>query len=139
MNFTDLYNPTLFAMALAGLLLLLQLIVADLTAIRAGHKAGYPIPADSGTFLFRAARAHANTNESISVFVLFATVAILASADPRWLNALSWAYLACRAGHMAAYYAGLKLPRSIIFGVSLAVLLGLFATALQGLLGQGVA
>ena len=132
MHFTDLYSPTILAMALAGFLLLLQLIVADLAAIKTGHKPGHPIPADSNTFLFRSARAHANTNESISVFLLFAAAGVLANANPAWLNTLSWAYVGCRAGHMTAYYAGLMLPRSIVFGASLIVLLGMFMTVLCG-------
>lgn len=82
MNFSNLYDPTVVAMAFMGFLLLLQLIVADLAGIKAGHKPGYPIPADSRIFLFRAARAHANTNESISIFVLFAIVGMLLDASP---------------------------------------------------------
>ncbi|NJR40795.1 MAG: hypothetical protein HC781_20615 [Leptolyngbyaceae cyanobacterium CSU_1_4] len=54
----------------AGLLLVVQLIVADLTAIRKRHKAGYPIPADSSQFLFRAARAHAHQLQEISTIEL---------------------------------------------------------------------
>lgn len=132
MNFTDLYSPTILAMVVAGLLLLLQLFVADLTAIKAGHKPGHPIPADSGSFLFRSARAHANTNESIAAFVLFAITGILAGANPYWLNLLSLAYVGCRAAYMAAYYIGLSLIRSIVFGVSMLVLLGMFATVVGG-------
>lgn len=134
MSFTALYGPTILAMVLAGFLLVLQLIVADVAAIRAGHKPGHPIPADSGSFIFRAARAHANTNESISAFMLFAVAAILAGANPYWLNMLSLAYLGCRAGHMAAYYAGLSLIRSIFFGVSLLVLLSMFVVVLRSAL-----
>jgi uncharacterized MAPEG superfamily protein len=131
MNFTALYGPTILGMALAGFLLLLQLIVADVAAIRAGNKPGHPIPADSSAFIFRSARAHANTNESIAAFMLFAVAGMLASASPYWLNILSLAYLGCRAGHMAAYYAGLNLVRSIFFGVSLLVLLGMFVAVLR--------
>jgi len=132
MNFTELYNPTIVAMLAMGFLLLLQLLVADIAAIKAGHKPGHPIAPDGDTFIFRAARAHANTNESISVFMLFALAGMLAGSNPELLNPLSWAYVVCRVAHMVAYYAGLKLPRSIAFGISLVFLMGMFITVLNG-------
>lgn len=111
--------------------MLFQLIVADLVAIRAGHKAGTPVPPDSSKFIFRAARAHANTNESIAAFMLFAVAGILSGVAAGWLNALAWGYIACRVAHMLSYYANLKLARSTAFGISLLVLLAMLATVLQ--------
>jgi uncharacterized MAPEG superfamily protein len=122
------YTSTIIAVGLAGGLLLLQLIVADVSAMRAGHKAGTPIPVDFSRFHFRAARAHANTNESLAAFGLLAIAGVLSGAVPGWLNALSAAYLVTRVAHMAAYYANRKAPRSTVFGVSLLVLLGMLAT-----------
>lgn len=116
------YLPTVYAVLAAGGLLLLQLIVADISAIRVGHKAGTPIPPDFSRFYFRAARAHANTNESIAAFIAFALAGILLAAPAPWLNALAWAYIACRAAHMLAYYLNRKLARSAVFGLSLLVL-----------------
>ena len=124
------YRPTLIAMALSGLLLVMQLVVADLTAIRHRHKAGYPISADSSKFIFRAARAHANTNESIAAFALLALSGMLLTASSGWVNSLSTAWLVCRPAHLGFYYANIKLGRSIAFGLSLLALLGLFASAL---------
>ena len=49
------YRTAIEALAVAGLLMVIQLIVADRTAIMSRHKAGYPIPADSGRFIFRSA------------------------------------------------------------------------------------
>ena len=60
------YSITIITLGLAGLLLVIQLVIADLTAIRRGHRAGHPITANSADFLFRAARAHLNTNASIA-------------------------------------------------------------------------
>lgn len=130
MQIAEIYSPTLWALGAAGALLLVQLIVADLVAIRSSHKAGTPIPPDTSKFLFRAARAHANTNESIAAFTLFAVAGILSAAPAVWLNALAWAYLACRLAHMLAYYANRKVARSTAFGISLLVLLGMFGTNL---------
>jgi uncharacterized MAPEG superfamily protein len=124
------YRITLIALALAGLLLVVQLIIADLTAMKKGHRAGYPIAANSSEFLFRSARAHANTNESISAFVLLALAGIFSSASPAWINGLSVTWLVCRVGHMGFYYADKKSYRSAAFGASLLALLGLFGATL---------
>lgn len=124
------YSITIITLGLAGLLLVIQLVIADLTAIRRGHRAGYPITANSADFLFRAARAHLNTNESIAAFALLAVCGILSSASPVWVNALSAAWLLFRIGHMTSYYANIKLYRSAAFGGSLVVLIGLFVVSL---------
>lgn len=121
------YRHTIVVMALGGLLLVMQLVVADLTAIRHRHKAGYPIPADSGKFIFRTARADTNTNESIAAFALLALSAMPLSASPAWVNALSVGWLSCRLAHMGFHYANIKLGRSVAFGFSMLALLGLFA------------
>lgn len=123
----ETYRVTLAAMTLAALLLVVQLIIADLTAIRSRHKAGYPIPANSKTFLFRSARAHANTNESISAFALLAGAGILSSTSPGALGFLSIAWVLCRLAHMGCYYANRKSWRSLSFAASLLVLVAMLA------------
>ncbi|MBI5718820.1 MAG: MAPEG family protein [Burkholderiales bacterium] len=117
-------------LSLAGVLLVVQLIVADLAAIRSKHKAGYPIAADSTRFLFRSARAHINTNESIAAFALLGFVGVLLNASPAWLNGLAVLWLASRLAHMGFYYANWKPLRSLAFAVSLVALLGLAVTDL---------
>jgi uncharacterized MAPEG superfamily protein len=130
------YNATLGALLAVSGLVLLQLIVADLAAIRAGHKAGTPIPADFSRFYFRAARAHANTNESIAAFLALALAGLFLSATAAWLNALCWAYVGCRIAHMLAYYFNQKLARSTAFGLSLVVLLGLLIVGTIALMAR---
>lgn len=124
------YIPTVWALGMSGALLLIQLLVVDLAGLKARHIPGTPVHPNPGNFLFRATRAHANTNESIAAFVLLALFALLSAAIPLWVNALSWAYVAARAAHMLCYYAGLPLPRTIAFATSL--------VALFGMLGVGV-
>lgn len=124
------YHTMLTALALGGLLIVVQLVIADLTAIRNKHKAGYPIPADSNSFLFRAARVHINTNESIAAFALLGLAGVLLGASPGWLNGLSVLWLASRVAHMGFYYANRKPMRSLSFAVSLVSLLGMAATVL---------
>jgi len=130
------YQTTIAALVVAGGLVLLQLIVADLTAIRAKHRAGTPIPPDFSRFYFRAARAHANTNESVAVFIALAVAGVLVGAAPGWLNVLSIAYIAARVAHMLAYYSNQKAARSTAFGISLVVLLGMFVVCVLALLAS---
>ena len=119
------YAPTVLAMGAVAGLLLVQIVVVDITAIRAHHKPGAPVEPDHRNFLFRAVRAHANTNESLAAFILLALFGMFSAAAPAWLNALSWIYVAARLGHMLCYYADLRLSRSISFGIGLVALIGL--------------
>lgn len=119
------YSTTLSAMAAAGALAFFQLVVADVAGIRAGHTPGAPVVADHGNFLFRATRAHANTNESLGIFGLLALVSILSGSSAEWTGGLAWTWTGARVGHMACYYAGAGLPRSIFFGIGMTALAGM--------------
>jgi len=119
------YAPTIWAMGAIGGLLLVQLLVLDLTALRARHRPGTPIDPDHSNFLFRAARAHANTNESIAGFILLAFFCVLSAAPAGWVNALSWVYVLARISHMLCYYVGVHLLRSLSFAVGLTALFGM--------------
>ncbi len=119
------YEPTVIALGVSALLLCMQLLVLDVAGIACRHAPGLPIKADHASFLFRASRAHANTNESIAAFIALAVVGILAAANASWLNALAWTYIAARSAHMLMYYLGLSLARSVAFAVGLIALLGM--------------
>ncbi len=134
MQWLDAYNPTIWAMAVTAGLFLLQMLIADFAGIKARHQPGTPVPVDPSLFLFRASRAHANTNESIAAFVLLALTGILANAPAAWLNGLAWVYVAGRAGHMLFYYAKLATARTIAFTVGVLGLLGMLLVCLMALL-----
>jgi uncharacterized MAPEG superfamily protein len=130
------YAMTVFAMAAVAALFLLQILVVDAAGIKGRHVPGMPIPADHSSFLFRASRAHANTNESLGAFILLVIVAILLSASPSWTNGAAWLYVAGRAGHMVCYYADWRFARSSAFVVALLalfILLGAVAFELSRL------
>lgn len=126
----SVYGPAVLALGAAGGLLLLQLVVADVAGIRAGHVPGAPVATDHASFLFRAVRAHANTNESVAAFVLLLLFAMLSSASPAWVNGLAWAWVGARAAHTAFYWADVRVMRSVAFGVSLTALVALLAVGL---------
>lgn len=128
------YAPLVFALLATATLFIIQLLVVDMASIKAKHVPGTPVLADHANFLFRATRAHANTNESIAAFVLPSIVAIFLSASPTWVNTLSWLYVAGRLGHMFCYYADLRIARSISFAVSLIALISLLLVTISTLL-----
>jgi uncharacterized MAPEG superfamily protein len=119
------WSSTVCAMAAAGGLLLVQLLVIDVIGIRRGHVPGTPVTGGHEDALFRVTRALANTNETIAAFVLLAVAGILAGASPSWLGGLAWTWFGGRVAHMLCYYADARIPRSIAFGVSLLALIGM--------------
>jgi uncharacterized MAPEG superfamily protein len=79
--------------------------------------------------LFRATRAHANTNENFPIFLVLTLAAMLLRANPWWTNVLAATFVGSRLVHMLAYYLDLRLLRSAAFGIGLAALFGLLACA----------
>lgn len=120
------YALTILSFGLTGGLLLLQLLIADMLGIYAKQPPGFPIEPDHNKPHFRAYRALANTNESVSIFIILVLFALLLSAPAAWLNGLSVMYVVGRFGHMCCYYANLKMLRSLFFGVGFLSLIGIF-------------
>jgi len=123
------YTPAILSLGVIGGLLLVQLLVADVLGIVKGHIPGTNVENDHNSVLFRAARAHANTNESIAIFIVLLLFALVLSADPGWINNLCIAYVAARSAHMCCYYADLRTLRSVFFVVGLLALIGMFLVA----------
>lgn len=111
------YLPALAASVLLALLILVQFVVLDVSQIRARHVPGTPVTGGHDQFLFRASRAHANTNENLGLYLLLLVCAILLGASPAATGAAAWAFVAARAGHMAFYYADWRTARSVAFGI----------------------
>lgn len=129
------YAPVVWSYGAIGVLVLVQLLVADIVGLRSGHVPGTRVEEDHTLFLFRAIRTHANTNENLPAFVLLSLFGILSGGSAIAVNGLCWAYVVCRLAHMSFYYADLRVARSIAFGVSVVVLFALFlvgATAVVG-------
>jgi uncharacterized MAPEG superfamily protein len=116
------YTSLVVAMGSMALLFLLQLLVLDVAGITARHVPGTPVPSDHKLFLFRATRAHANTNESVVVFVMVALFGMFSAAVPAWLSTAAWVYVAARVGHMLCYYLDWRAARSASFAVGLLAL-----------------
>ena len=127
------YGSTLTAYVCLAGLYLVQALVADVVAIRAGHVPGMPVTSGHDQLLFRATRAQANTNENMSIFTVLSLAALLLGASPGWTNGLASTFVLSRLVHMLAYYADLRTLRSASFGVSLVALLGLLLAAIAAL------
>ena len=132
-EFVSPYHTAVAAYVVLGVLVLVQMLVLDVAGIRAKHVPGMPVTSGHDDFLFRATRAHANTNENLAIFVLLSLAAMLLGANPSWTNGLVAGFVAARAAHMLAYYADLRTPRSAAFGVGLVCLVGLAVCAAAAL------
>lgn len=131
MEILETYSTSILIIGLTGAILFLQLLVNDVAAFKAKHRPGYPIDPDHGSFHFRAARAFANTNETVAIFIVFVVFGILSMADPVWLNRWAAVYFIGRVAHMFFYYFGVGIARSVSFVVSMFGLVGMFVISLQ--------
>ena len=129
----DPYRSAFLSLCVLGLLWVVQATVADLALVRAKHVPGTPIPGGHDSFVFRAARAHANTNENVGTWAFVAIACILFGVSAAWVNTLAWVFTGARGVHMIAYYADIRPLRSGAFAIGL---LATGALAVLGLLGR---
>lgn len=127
------YALAISSLGMLGLLMLAQMLVMDVTSIRRKHPPGQAITSGPEDFLFRAARAHGNSNENLPTLLLVLGFCFLVGADPDWVNPLMLVFVAARAGHMLCYYADLRLARSISFAVGSLATTGLLVVGLLAL------
>ncbi len=125
------YQPSVLAAGGMGLLLFVQVIVADIAAIWAHTEPGRPLEFKPASFHFRASRSYHNTNESIAAFILLWLFCVMVEAHPATVNAMACLYVAGRVGHMLCYYAAWNLARTFSFVAALLGLLGLIAAGVQ--------
>jgi uncharacterized MAPEG superfamily protein len=130
LEYIEPYKVTVLIMGLTGLVSLIQLLIVDFAAIKLKHTPGFPVLSDHSSFLFRASRAHADTNETIGAFILLSCFGVLSSGSAAWLNGFAIAYFVGRILHMCCYYGGLSIARSASFAVSLVGLTGMFVIGL---------
>ncbi len=124
-NLAQLYSSSIAALGVFTLLMLLQILAADVVGIMRKHPPGTPVAADHGNALFRVVRTVANTNESVAVFLGGLLFCVLSSASPQYTAYAAWAYVLARAFYTICYYANLQVLRSIGFGFSLLALAAL--------------
>jgi len=126
------YEATIQSWAALAVLLLTQVLVADVASVRAKHVPGTPVEASHDNFLFRASRAVANTNETIAIYIVVVLFCLFSGASADYTAYFSWGYVVARTAYAVCYYFNLKLLRSVCFGISL---LSLSALLILGLMG----
>ena len=125
------YELTFWCFLVVGGLILVQLLVADVVGLRGGHVPGTAVTSTHSDFHFRATRAHANTNETVSAFILLALGGIALGSSSAWMNMFSAVYCGARIAHMLLYWFNLSTLRSVSFVVSLVALIGLLVVGLS--------
>lgn len=128
------YDWLIYAVGAMALLMIVQLLVADLVGLSRKHMPGTPVNADHGNLHFRSVRALGNTNESIAIFVLLVLFNLFVGADAGLAGAAAWGFVLGRAGHMACYYANIQLVRSGFFGLSLIALIAMLVIGLTAVI-----
>ena len=125
------YPGTVVAWIAMGLLLLVQVLVADVLGLRRKKPPGAAAEGGHDDLLWRAERAYGNTNETIAAFVLLSLAAIGYGAHPVLVNGAALTFVAARGAHALCYWADPRLARS---GTWIVALLALLALAVSPLL-----
>ena len=125
------YHSGLIALLALAALMVTQFLVADVAGIRAKQVPGTPVVGGHGSFLFRATRTYANSNENIGLLLLLVLVCFFTGAKPQSVNAALWMYFATRGVFTVCYYANWRSLRSIAFGASALAQVALLILALR--------
>lgn len=125
-----LYSGATAALGAFGGLMLVQLLVADVISIYRKHPPGTPPADDHSDLHFRSVRAHANSVETASVFLLAMAFSVLRSADPGTVALWAWIFVGGRGAHMLTYWLDLRIVRSIAFSVASLALVALFVVGI---------
>lgn len=122
---TNTYMLSLLCLGAMAGIMLMQILVIDAVGIMRKHTPGTPVEANHDDFLFRATRAHANTNEGIAVFLLLMLFGLFSGAKPDLFNYSACLYVMARLAYTTCYYLNAKLMRSTVFAISLLGLAGM--------------
>ena len=115
------YGHAIVAMAATALF---GLLINPLTAVakmNKGHVSGATPSEDYEDKTYRFNRAYLNLTEIMGFFVAAAVAAILAGANPTWVNWLASIFFVARLAHFIVHYAGIGPmnfgPRTFIFTI----------------------
>ncbi|MDJ0626939.1 MAG: MAPEG family protein [Rhodobacter sp.] len=132
------YGHAIVAMAATAVFGLLVNPFTALAKMNKGQVAGATPSEDYGDRTYRFNRAYLNLTEIMGFFVAATLAAILAGADPSWVNWLASIFFVARIAHFFVHYAGIGPmnfgPRTLIFVVGWACCLILAAMAILAVL-----
>ena len=124
-EFTDSYTTVSLCVLVLALLMIVQLLVADIAGLMARHTPGTSVTQEHSSFLFRSVRALANTNESVAIFILLVGLTVVYGVDPERAGWAAITFVAGRVVHSICYWADLRILRSVAFAFALIGLLGM--------------
>lgn len=128
MDLTQTYSMTIAALGSVAVLMLCQLLIADVVGLRTKHVPGSQVPTDHDNLLFRASRVVANTNESIAIFILAVLFCLVSGAPASVTGYSAWAFVITRVLYAVCYYLNWQLLRSAMFGLCLVALAALLVS-----------
>ena len=118
-------HPVVPAIGAMALLMMLQLLLADIVGISRRHEPGSGVAGGHDDPFFRVTRTVANTNEIIAIFVLAVLFCVWSGASEEMTAWAAWAFVATRGAYAICYYLNLKVLRSTCFSASMVALIAL--------------
>ncbi len=115
------YSTALAALMLLILAVLVQAFLAGVIGLNksGGELPGVPLQGNHANLNFRVLRTYGNSVENLPVFTATLLLAIIASASPKWVNALAAIHVAFRLLFWGVYYSGIGKvaggPRTIAY------------------------
>ncbi len=128
----EAYAGAVAALGYVAVLMLVQLVVADVVGIRQRHVPGSPVEANHNSVLFRVGRTVGNTNESIAIFICALLFCFYAAGSPTYTSYCAWGFAVFRTLYAVCYYANLQTLRSVSFALALLSLVGLVGVGWAG-------
>lgn len=123
----EIYQSSILALGALAVLMLAQLLIADVTGILHKKVPGTSVVESHANSLFRVTRTLANTNESVAIFIVAWLFCVFSGASPDYTAYSSWAYVTARLLYAFCYYANIQVMRSVCFILSLLAIAGLIA------------
>ena len=115
------YGHAIVAMAATALLGLLINPLVGIAKMKSGHQAGGKPENNYEDVTYRVDRAYANLTEVMGLFVAATVAAMIAGANPSWVNWLAVIFFISRVLHFIVHYRGIgkmhQGPRTFIFVV----------------------
>jgi uncharacterized MAPEG superfamily protein len=102
----EAYSLSIVGLLVLCLLSILLAIHSGSSKGRTGALSGPVLPADDSNLLYRIDRAHMNSVEALTPFVVPAVLAMLVGVGPTTLAVLVWVHIAIRLIHSAVYLRG---------------------------------
>ena len=133
------YKIALISLTVLLIVVLIQnFLSAYFKIVKAEQPPGLAATGTNEDFTFRVYRSHMNSIENLSAFVACVFIAMVAGANPTWVNLLATIHVIARIGFWMIYLSGIGKvaggPRTMVFVIGWAVNLALAFVAFGALI-----